>query len=136
MMMNGNGAGNEGPAEPGGTVDGRRDPMVSSLTMTLLGIGDPVEILGDEDTLDLRFDEPLEDVLRAAGRDAGDTWLCCCYCERFFQARHLRRDFLGNRQGCAFCSCAGFNVAIHLWNAFGGDGWPTEAELYHGKMMP
>ena len=63
-----------------------------------------------------------------------DEWLWCFYCERFFQARHLKVDFQSNREGCAFCNCAGFDVAIFAWDAFASnEDWPkSEAELHHG----
>lgn len=79
--------------------------------------------------------QPLEQVLEEAGANAPELWLWCLYCSRFFQAKHLRVDALGKRQGCAFCRCAGFNVAIHLWNTFGGGSprWPKRVEeLSHG----
>lgn len=75
----------------------------------------------------------LYTLIEEAGDDAGEIWLWCLYCNRFFQAMHLRIDYLGNRQGCAFCACAGFDVAIHPWDAFATDGWPKDAsELRHG----
>lgn len=74
--------------------------------------------------------QPIEQVLKEAGADAPDVWLWCIECERFFQAKHLRVDYLGNRQGCAFCRCAGFNVAIHLWDTFaeGSPHWPKDVK--------
>jgi len=84
--------------------------------------------------------ESLHDVLAEAGEGAGELWLWCIYCERFFQAKHLRTDYLGNRQGCAFCECAGFDVALHEWSTFadGDPAWPTSVEeLHHGlKLRP
>ncbi len=93
----------------------------------------------DCDLCDLVLTEPLAHVLAAAGKRAGNTWLYCLYCDRFFQARHLRRDYIGNMQGCAFCECAGFDVAIHLWSTFGRGHprWPrSTAELTHGRRSP
>jgi hypothetical protein len=69
-----------------------------------------------------------------------DEWLWCIQCERFFQAKHLRIDHLGNRQGCAFCDCAGFDCAVFPWDAFkdesGGEVWPDSVkELAHGLSL-
>jgi hypothetical protein len=65
-----------------------------------------------------------------------ESWMWCIECNRFFQAKHLRKDFLGNRQRCAFCGVAGFGVAIWPWDAWQADGWPTsEAELRHGLIQ-
>ena len=65
-----------------------------------------------------------------------EEWLWCIFCERFFQAKHLRMDYLGNRQGCAFCGCAGFDCALFKWDTFreaGDSDWPSStAELQHG----
>lgn len=77
--------------------------------------------------------EPLEKVLADAGEGAGEVWLWCIECTHFFQAKDLRADYRGNKQGCAFCRCAGFNVAIHLWNTFRSKGWPKRVQdLRHG----
>jgi hypothetical protein len=82
--------------------------------------------------------EPLHEFL---GRSAnpGEEWLWCIFCERFFQAKHLRIDYLGNLQGCAFCGCAGFNCAIHQWDTFRVDddpSWPESvSELEHGLRL-
>jgi len=68
-----------------------------------------------------------------------DEWLWCIFCERFFQARDLRVDYLGNRQGCAFCGCAGFDCAIFRWDTFRDDDpeWPaTTAGLHRGLRYP
>ena len=57
---------------------------------------------------------------------------------RVEQAKDLRIDYLGNRQGCALCECAGFNVAIFLWDTFLEDDadWPrSTAELWHGRPV-
>ena len=62
-------------------------------------------------------------------------WYWCLHCNRFFQARSLRIDFLGNRQGCAFCGAAGLGVDIWPWDAFRAPGWPRKAsELRHGLV--
>ena len=67
-----------------------------------------------------------------------DEWLWCIYCTRVFQAHHLSYDYLGNKQGCAFCECAGLDVAIFIWDHF-SDGdplWPTSSdELTHGQVL-
>ena len=67
------------------------------------------------------------------------VWLWCIFCERFFQARYLRIDFQDNREGCAFCDCAGFDCAIFKWDTFRESGdpyWPTsESDLRHGLRL-
>lgn len=64
-----------------------------------------------------------------------DTWLWCLYCNHFFQERHVRVDDLGHREGCAFCRCAGYGVALFPWRTFRTPGWPeTELELRVGAM--
>jgi hypothetical protein len=82
--------------------------------------------------------EPLEEFL-ARSETPGDEWLWCIYCERFFQAMHLRVDFLGNRQGCAFCECAGFDCAIFRWDTFrehDDPTWPSSPkELRYGLRL-
>jgi hypothetical protein len=89
--------------------------------------------------LEMRLLEPLADLL-ARSENPGEKWLWCIYCERFFQAKHLRVDFLGNRQGCAFCECAGFECAIFQWDTFKEDDdpvWPRSVdELRHGLRLP
>ena len=97
---------------------------------------DPVDHLREPPELSesIQICEPLEHVLDSSPNPDG-VWLWCMHCNRFFQARHLRRDFLNNRQGCAFCDAAGFDVDIHLWSTFGQGSpqWPrSEAELRHG----
>ena len=82
--------------------------------------------------------EPLHRILeRSPAPD--EEWLWCIFCERFFQAAHLRLDYLGNRQGCAFCECAGFDCAIFKWDTFREEDdvhWPaTVAELHHGLRI-
>jgi hypothetical protein len=76
----------------------------------------------------------------ARSENPGEQWLCCIFCERFFQARHLRIDFQNNREGCAFCNCAGFHCAIFPWDAFKEDDdpdWPRSvAELRYGLKLP
>jgi hypothetical protein len=86
-----------------------------------------------------RICQPLRDHLQNSSAP-DDEWLWCIYCERFFQARHLRIDDQGNRQGCAFCSSAGFDCAIHRWDTFrdesGGEVWPSSVgELSHGLSL-
>jgi len=72
--------------------------------------------------------------------DPGAEWLWCIFCERFFRAKHLRVDEFGNRQGCAFCRCAGFDCAIFRWDAFREEDdpyWPrSTADLHHGLQLP
>ena len=68
-----------------------------------------------------------------------EVWLWCLHCERFFQAKHLEIDFLGNRGQCPFCNAAGLSVDIHHWDSFGVNNprWPTSiAELRYGMRVP
>ena len=57
-----------------------------------------------------------------------DQWLWCLHCERFFQAKDLRQDFTGGKQGCAFegCDGAGLHVDIFDW-----DDWARQNNLKH-----
>lgn len=83
--------------------------------------------------------DPVLRVLLDAGRAAGEQWLYCIYCERFFQAKHLVIDILGHRQGCPFCRAGGFEVAIHCWDTWKQDDprWPSKTEeLHHGRAYP
>lgn len=96
---------------------------------------DPSE---DMEQFELVVTESLHDYLgRSANR--GEEWLWCIFCERFFQAKHLRIDYLGNLQGCAFCGCAGFDCAIFKWDTFREDddpSWPASvSELEHGLRL-
>jgi hypothetical protein len=89
----------------------------------------------DVEAPSLRILEPLAEVI---GREGSAHWLFCTYCERFFQAQHLRIDYLGNRQGCAFCDSAGFGVAIFSWDTWRNpnEPWPASiAELHFGKQL-
>jgi hypothetical protein len=64
-----------------------------------------------------------------------DDWYWCLECNRFFQARSLRMDFQGNREGCAFCDAAGLGVDLWPWDAFRTRGWPRDtSELRHGLV--
>jgi hypothetical protein len=87
---------------------------------------------------ELRIREPLHRILESSSNPE-EEWLWCIFCERFFKAKHLRIDYLGNRQGCAFCGCAGFDCAIFTWDTFQEDddpAWPaTVAELSHGLKL-
>jgi hypothetical protein len=74
---------------------------------------------------------------------APEAWLWCLSCERFFQAKDLRIDFMGNRQGCAFedCGAAGWKMKIFPWDEWNSDGdlahWPkSDAELKKGQECP
>ncbi len=82
-----------------------------------------------------KFIDSLHQVLERSS-NPDEEWLGCIFCEAFFQVKHLRIDYLGNRQGCAFCSCAGFDCAIFLWDAWREDDhacWPRlVAELCYG----
>ncbi len=85
--------------------------------------------------------EPLESVAaRLASReDPAQCWLWCRECERFFQARHLRRDSRVEGHRCPFADCtgAGLGVALFLWNDHRDDRWPvSEVALSHGLRSP
>lgn len=76
--------------------------------------------------------------LAKAGDKMGEVWLWCLHCSRFFQAKDLARDFLGNYQRCPFddCGAAGFDVDIHHWSCDKDVDplWPrSEAELVFGQ---
>lgn len=76
--------------------------------------------------------------LAKAGDKMGEVWLWCLHCARFFQAKDLARDFLGNYQRCPFddCGAAGFDVDIHHWTCDKDVDplWPrSEAELSYGQ---
>ena len=79
--------------------------------------------------------------LARAGEQAGEVWLWCLHCERFFQAKDLKLDFLGNWQRCPFddCGAAGLDVDILVWDAYRGidSRWPgSEQELRFGLQIP
>ena len=86
--------------------------------------------------VELNIRDSLHAIL-ARSPNPDDEWLWCIWCGRFFQTRHLRIDYQGNLQGCAFCGCAGFDCAIFLWDTFKGDpDWPlSESELSHGLCL-
>lgn len=70
-------------------------------------------------------------------------WLWCFLCERFFQAKDLREDHMGNRQGCTFedCGGAGWHIKIFYWDDWNEDNdlphWPkSDDELTKGKLCP
>jgi hypothetical protein len=68
-----------------------------------------------------------------------EVWLWCLHCERFFQVKHLKIDFLGHRGECPFCGAAGLSVDIHHWDSFGTDNprWPSGiSELSYGMRSP
>jgi hypothetical protein len=76
-------------------------------------------------------------VLARAGDKGGEVWLWCLHCERFFQAKDLKLDFIGNWQRCPFddCGAAGLDVDILVWDAYKSEdtSWPgSEDELHHG----
>ena len=85
--------------------------------------------------------EIVESVHRLLERSVSpdEEWLWCIFCEKFFQAKYLRIDYVGNRQGCAFCECAGFDCAIFKWDTFREEGdpcWPSsEEQLHHGIRL-
>lgn len=88
---------------------------------------------------DLKIFDSLYQVLEESEDPEGE-WLWCIFCERFFQARYLRIDYLGNRQGCAYCECAGFDCALFRWDTFLEDGpgsWPDSvSQLHNGMKLP
>lgn len=72
-----------------------------------------------------------------------ERWLWCLHCERFFQAKDLRSDFTGGKQGCAFDGCdgAGWKMDIFDWDDWNQDDdlahWPKpEDELAKGQFCP
>ena len=71
-------------------------------------------------------------VLARAGDAAGEVWLWCLHCARFFQAKHLKLDFLGNWQQCPFddCGAAGLDVDILTWDAYKLEDlrWPRSVD--------
>lgn len=75
----------------------------------------------------------------AGADDPGEVWLWCLHCMRFFQAKHLRPDFLGNRQCCPFrdCNASGLDVEIFYWETWrnwNDPKWPASvADLRHGR---
>lgn len=82
-------------------------------------------------------DIPIESVEASQEKAAADPynlsllpemWLWCLHCERFFQAKDLRHDFTGGREGCAFedCDGAGYTVNIYPWN-----DWAEQNDLKH-----
>ena len=86
---------------------------------------------------ELAIIESLHHVLDKSS-NPDDEWLWCIFCKRFFQAKHLRIDYLGQQEGCAFCECAGFDCAIFKWDTFQEDDprWPaTVVELSHGLQL-
>lgn len=79
--------------------------------------------------------------LARAKEQAGAVWLWCLHCQRFFQAKDLKLDFLGNWQRCPFddCGAAGLDVDILVWDACrdGDPRWPgSEQELRLGLQIP
>ncbi len=84
---------------------------------------------------------PLQEQL-AELEEPDEAWLYCLHCNRFFQARDLQVDFLGNRQGCAYsgCGAAGFDVDILRWDAFRNNRdprWPASPDkLSRGMEAP
>lgn len=90
------------------------------------------------DEYEMEIVEPLHRVLERSD-NPDEEWLWCMFCEHFFQAKQLRTDYPGNRQGCAFCGAAGFNCAIVMWDLFREDddpSWPAEvSDLCHGLKL-
>jgi len=86
---------------------------------------------------ELEITEPVRETLERSD-NPDEEWLWCIFCERFFQAKHLRIDYQENRQGCAFCRCAGFDCAIFRWDTWVDDSgaWPgSVAQLRHGLRL-
>jgi hypothetical protein len=96
--------------------------------------------------MDLNFEDVIHEydsvytTLGRAGDRAGEEWLWCLHCCRFFQAKHLRYDRFGAWQQCPFddCGAAGFDVDILPWNNGAYEpGWPASPdELWHGREYP
>ena len=102
----------------------------------------PVQVWDWEtDTVMGEFDQ-VPTVLARAGAQAGEKWLWCLHCCRFFQAKHLRFDLVGNWQQCPFedCGAAGFDLDIYTWDNGkhnGDEGWPESVDqLWHGREYP
>ena len=73
--------------------------------------------------------------MRRIEEAAPTAWLWCLHCNRFFQRRRLRREYLGPRERCAFCEAGGLGIDIFPWDAFRQDDWPeSESELRHGLI--
>jgi hypothetical protein len=99
---------------------------------TCLRLNDACEVVEYCDSTETR--------LALAGDQAGEQWLWCLHCERFFQAKHLKLDFLGNYGQCPFddCGAAGLDIDIFAWDECRDDPeWPTsEEQLSHGMRFP
>lgn len=85
--------------------------------------------------------EPTRLRLARSGKRAGQRWLWCIVCERFFQARELALDRHGGRERCPFedCGAAGLDAHVFNWDMFRDTdpGWPRcEAELFRGRRHP
>jgi hypothetical protein len=83
---------------------------------------------------DIEFeDDPLSEQRM---QQEPETWLWCLHCRRFFQAKHLVIDFLGNRQQCPFeeCGAAGLGVDIYRWDDWAERGWPATHQQLHFGM--
>jgi hypothetical protein len=72
-----------------------------------------------------------------------DHWLWCQRCERFFQAKDLRKDPIGRSEACAFegCDGAGLRTEIFDWDAWANlnraDYWPkSTSDLVKGQKCP
>jgi hypothetical protein len=94
----------------------------------------------NDETEEVAFCDSTETKLALAGDQAGEQWLWCLHCERFFQAKHLKLDFLGNYGQCPFddCGAAGLDIDIFSWDECRDDPeWPTSVEeLSHGMRFP
>jgi hypothetical protein len=99
---------------------------------TCLRLNDACEVV--------EFCDSTETRLALAGDQAGEQWLWCLHCERFFQAKHLKLDFLGNYGQCPFddCGAAGLDIDIYAWDECHDDPeWPISVEeLSHGLRFP
>jgi hypothetical protein len=93
---------------------------------------------GDIEQFEMVISESLHEYLERSANPR-EEWLWCIFCESFFQAKHLRIDYLGNLQGCAFCGCAGFDCAIFKWDTFREEDdplWPASvSDLTHGLHL-
>jgi hypothetical protein len=99
----------------------------------------PCEVIDHDGNVVQTYDQ-VPTALAKAGAEAGQVWLWCLHCARFFQAKDLKLDFLGNWQRCPFddCGAAGFDVDILLWNNGQFDpNWPRSTEeLSFGLEYP
>ncbi|MBW2732973.1 MAG: hypothetical protein JRH20_11325 [Deltaproteobacteria bacterium] len=98
-----------------------------------------VKVLSLTSDTDFAAYDQVPAALAKAGRRASVQWLWCLHCGRFFQAKHLELDILGNWQQCPFydCGAAGFDIDIFSWKyGLHEAEWPRSVrELHFGLCM-